>query len=72
MYYSSTYISQINPYTLSLSQSDLINMGFATGTAVYVKVYGESFWSNDYASGSLRRFPNLNSNSADAVSFIVP
>ena len=71
-YYSSTYVSQINPYSLSLSQSDLASMGFSTGTTVYVKVYGESFWSNDYLSGNLRIFPNLNNISANAVSFIVP
>jgi hypothetical protein len=67
-------VSQINPYKLSLSKSTLTGMGFASGSTVYVKVYGDSFWSNEYTDPqkNLKVFPNLNDVAANAVSFIVP
>lgn len=67
-------ISQINPYALTLSKSTLNGMGFASGTTVYVKVYGDSFWSNEYTvpQKETKVFPNLNTVSANAVSFVVP
>lgn len=72
--YSEGLISQINPYEKTLTSSDLSNMGFSSGATVYVRVYGDSFWSNEYDDPDLGRrvFPNLNSASANAVSFIVP
>ena len=73
-FHSQTLISRINPYQLILSQDELINAGFLTGQTVYIKVYGESFWGNEYnePNSSTTVFPNLNSNSATAVSFVVP
>lgn len=73
-YVSQGMVSQINPYTLTLSKSTLTGMGFASGTTVYVKVYGDSFWSNEYAvpQKEAKVFPNLNTVSANAVSFVVP
>jgi len=49
-------------------------MGFASGSTVYVKIYGESFYGNDYdePNQNIRVFPNLNLDSAEAVSFEVP
>ena len=72
--FSEVLISQDNPYEQILSQTDLSNLGFASGATVYIKVYGDSFWSNDYIDpNSFKRiFPNLNVNSANAVSFLVP
>ena len=74
MYHSPTFISQINPYQSTLTQSNLINAGFTSGQTVYVKAYGESYWSNEYFDVSLNKkvFPNLNTNSANAVFFVVP
>jgi hypothetical protein len=53
---------------------DLYGLGFNSGDSVYVKIYGESFYSNEYtepATGK-RIFPNLNAISAEAVGFKVP
>jgi len=74
MYHSPTFISQINPYQSTLTQTELINAGFTSGQTVYVKAYGESYWSNEYLDVNLNKkvFPNLNTVSANAVSFIVP
>ena len=73
-YHSEVIISQINPYVLNLSPGDLSEMGFSSGASVFVKVYGDSFWSNAYDDPDLGKkvFPNLNTNSANAVSFVVP
>jgi hypothetical protein len=67
-------VSQINPYEVTLSQNDLLNAGFSSGQTLYVKAYGDSFWSNEYFDPELDRkvFPNLNKNAAAAVSFVVP
>lgn len=54
--------------------SDLVGMGFTSGQTVHVKAYGDSFQSNDYNDPSLGKkvFPNLNTTTTAAVSFIVP
>lgn len=74
MFYSPVLNSQINPNEITLSQSDLTNAGFSSGQTVHVKAYGDSFWSNEYDDPVLGRkvFPNLNMNSANSVSFVVP
>ena len=73
-YHSPGLIAQINPLELAITSDDLTNAGFSSGETVYVKVYGESFWSNEYEDPDLGRkvFPNLNMNSVDAVSFVIP
>lgn len=69
-----TFQVNISPYNLNLSQASLDVLDFPSGTAIYVKCYGESFWGNNYFDPNLGRdiFPNLNQNSASAVSFIAP
>ncbi len=71
--YSTTYVKQINPFTIKYSHADLIDMGFQTGETVYVNVVGESFFSNDYDNPDLnyRVFPNILWK-ATTDSFIVP
>lgn len=66
--------TQTNPYNLNLTSAALIALGLESGQTVYVKCYGTSFWDNQYDDPGLGRtiFPNLNSNSASAVSFVVP
>lgn len=73
-YYSPGLVSQINPYEITLSQNDLSSEGFSSGQTVYVKVYGDSFFNNEYEDSNLGRkvFPNLNMTSANSVSFVVP
>ncbi len=73
-YYSPGLIVQINPHEITLSQDDLTNAGFSSGETVFVKAYGDSFWSNEYDDPDLGRkvFPNLNMTSANSVSFVMP
>lgn len=73
-YYSSGLVSQINPLIINLSHDDLISAGFSSGQTVYVKAYGDSYWSNEYDDPALGRkvFPNLNMISANSASLIVP
>ena len=65
---------QITPYNLNLTAASLEALGFTSGQTVYVRAYGESFWSNQYDDPDLGRtvFPNLNMTSAAAVSLEVP
>lgn len=73
-YASSGLVSQINPYQITLSSNNLTSWGFTSGQTLYIKVYGDSFWGNEYQDSTLGRkiFPNLNATSANAISFIVP
>ncbi len=66
--------SNVNPAMHIITQQELIDLGFASGTQVSVKVYGDSYFSNDYedAAENRRVFPNLNENSAEPVTFMVP
>lgn len=74
LYYSPGLVSKINPYDITLKQADLLQMGFTSGKTVFVKVYGDSFWSNEYEDPILKIkvFPNLKINTVEAVSFVVP
>jgi hypothetical protein len=71
--FSPVFVTQINPYELTLSQSDLLDAGFTSGQTVYARAYGDSFWSNAYLDPELDRmvFPNLHPNGAAAVSFVM-
>lgn len=73
-FYSPSLVVQINPFDITLTPVDLTSRGFTPGQTVYVKAYGDSFWSNDYSDPILNRqiFPNLSFNAANAASFIVP
>lgn len=74
IYFSPVLISQINPKEITLLSSTLSAAGFSKGETVFIKVYGDSFWSNTYYDTNLGRdiFPNLNMTSANSVSFIMP
>ena len=69
-----TLPAQINPYNLNIDDSSLTALGFTSGQTIYVKCYGESFWSNQYDNpeSGTTIFPNLNQNTVNAVSFNVP
>ncbi|MEM7381934.1 MAG: carboxypeptidase-like regulatory domain-containing protein [Bacteroidota bacterium] len=62
------------PSTTTFTATDLMDLGLQSGSTVYVRVYGDSFYGNSYNDPSLGSavFPNLNTNAADAVSFMVP
>jgi len=72
-YYSDQYEVSEALFQIIVTKEELNNMGFASGTTVYLKVYGDSYWSNSYEDPSLSKmvFPNLNS-SYESGSFIVP
>ena len=69
-----TLPAQINPRNLNLTNESLVALGFSSGQTVYARCYGESFWSNQYddPNSGTTIFPNLNPNTATAVSFVVP
>ncbi|NAS13488.1 carboxypeptidase-like regulatory domain-containing protein [Poritiphilus flavus] len=62
------------PSTTTYSVSELMDLGLQSGSTVFVRVYGDSFFGNSYNDPGLGRevFPNLNANSASPVSFVVP
>jgi len=66
--------SNNNPSRHLFTQKELNEMGFSSGSQVYVKAYGESFWGNDYEDTDLNKriFPNLSEISAEPVMFMVP
>jgi len=72
--HSETFEAGSNPLKHIITQKHLNEMGFVSGSTVYVRAYGESFWSNSYHDSSSNKtvFPNLNSTTVDAISFIVP
>jgi hypothetical protein len=73
-YFTPKLSLKYDQFELTLSQNDFIEMGFSSNTTVFIKIYGDTYFSNDYYDQDLGIFvfPNLNKNSADAVSFIVP
>ena len=74
MYFSPGLVSQINPKEITFTTNDFSDAGFSSGETIFVKAYGDSFWSNEYDDTDLGRkvFPNLNTTSAEAVSFVIP
>ncbi len=71
--------SSLKSYSSNISfagftNGELAAMGFTSGQTIFVKVYGDSFQSNDYIepNSGLRIFPNLNNTSPAAVSFVMP
>ncbi len=71
--YSSLYNFSSLSNVAGFTSNDLIGMGFSTGQTVYVRMYGDSFKANDFTDPNTnkREFPNINSNTTAAVSFIV-
>jgi len=67
-------VTVLLPYSTQaiVSKSELNALGFASGTPLWIKVYGESFWSNVFIESGATVFPNLNAASADAVMVQVP
>ena len=68
------FVARINPFEKTFSKAELNALGFSSGTTVYVRTYGDSFWSNSYDDPVIGRtiFPNLNMSTVAAASFIVP
>jgi hypothetical protein len=60
-YFSPVYSTSNTP-SVKFGKDELYAMGFAPGSLVYFRFYGESFFSNDYLDESTGKmvFPNLN------------
>lgn len=73
-YFSAVFVAQINPFEKTITQTELLSAGFASGQQVYVRAYGDSFWDNAYddSTPGKRIFPNLNGTTVAATSFVVP
>ncbi|MDY8135628.1 carboxypeptidase-like regulatory domain-containing protein [Aquimarina sp. 2201CG5-10] len=63
-----------NPASLTFSVAFFTSLGFESGSTVWFRVYGDNFYSNMYEDPNLGRsvFPNVNPNTVDAVSIILP
>ena len=72
--YSQVIKVEGNPAEYRLNPHALEDMGFNPGETVWIKVYGESYYSNAYIEPVKGQhvFPNLNMHSAAATSFVVP
>ncbi|WP_461136987.1 carboxypeptidase-like regulatory domain-containing protein [Spirosoma lituiforme] len=73
--YVSPVVSALNNnVTGGFTKDDLITAGFSTNQTVYVRLYGESVQSNSYTDPNVGKstFPNLNTTTSPAVSFIMP
>lgn len=72
--YSNIYQSGTTPSSLQLLKTDFYALGFTSGSTVFVRAYGDSYFSNMYhvPSSGARIFPNINSTTVDAVSFVLP
>ena len=59
---------------VTVNIASLSGSGFQSGTTVYVRVYGDAFFSNAYDDPNLGRriFPNLNEIASNEVSFMFP
>ena len=68
-----TFIDE-TPNEVLLTPIQLSNLGFPSGTTVYVRAYGDSFYSNDYfdPGTGFQVFPNVSPVSASEVSFVSP
>lgn len=73
---SGILFTESNAITMSLSVGDLHSLGFNSGDNIYAKVYGESYYSNEYYDADLTNphtvFPNLNIVTVPDVDFVVP
>jgi hypothetical protein len=72
--YSSLKALLNNNVTGTFSVEELYGMGLNKGDSVYVRLYGDSYYGNEYidpATGNTV-FPNLNPVARAAVGFVVP
>jgi hypothetical protein len=72
--YSALNSASNNNVNGGFTASELYAMGFTAGQTVFIKLYGDSYQSNDYDDPATSKtvFPNLNPTSPAAVQFIVP
>jgi hypothetical protein len=71
---SPTFISQENPFSRTLTAAELTALGLVSGTVIFVRAYGDSFFSNSYMDPLTKKsiYPNLNPTTVPAVSVTIP
>jgi hypothetical protein len=71
---SGILFTETNALNINLSVGDMDGMGFVSGETIYVKAYGESYYSNEYYDVFLDRvvFPNTSIVTVPNIEFIVP
>ncbi|MEO8116728.1 MAG: carboxypeptidase-like regulatory domain-containing protein [Bacteroidota bacterium] len=72
--YSSVYQLSGTTGALKVGDDYFYALGFTSGETIYIKGYGDAFFSNDYDDPNTGKhiFPNLNQTSVAPVSFILP
>lgn len=72
-HYTINYEIKESPHSKTFTKSELIEMGFSSGETVYVRVYGDSYWSNEYEDKDAKTvFPNTNPSAHAEASFMMP
>ncbi len=71
---SPTFISQENPYSRTFLAAELAALGLTSGTEIFVRAYGDSFFSNSYTDPVTKKavYPNLNPTTVPVVSVKIP
>jgi len=73
---SGLLVTYSNANTTTLSIADLHGLNFQPGETIYIKAYGDSFYSNDYykldASEPIILYPNTNIVTVPDVDFVTP
>lgn len=72
--YSKVYQLSNSTGILKVGPDYFYSLGFSAGDTIYIKGYGDAFFSNDYDDPQTGQhiFPNLNTTSPVSVSFILP
>lgn len=67
-------VSVLLPYSNQaiITKAELQALNFTTGMPLWIRVYGDSFWSNYYVESGNSLYPNLNPSTVDAVMVTVP
>lgn len=60
------------PYLHKVLFTDLISMGYQSGQTVYCKVYGDSYFSNEYSENGVIVYPNLNAVTSTTMTIVIP
>lgn len=68
--FSPTYIVQDAPYSKTFTAAELTGFGVSATGTLHVRVYGDSFFTNDYVDpvSNKRVFPNLNATTVASKS----
>ena len=63
---------RINPVDITISASELAGFGFTSGQTIFIKVYGDSFFSNSYDGTNGQVHPNVSATASTTLSVMIP